>query len=317
MKTVVLEPLPEYFWEKVDQQKLRSDFCSPKDSSARKAQIAIIRTKTIFSKSLFDLYPNVNFIIRAGTGFDNIDITEAKKRNILVANTPEANANSAYEHTISLFVAMLKNLQKAKNEVLTKTWKKSLESNYEFSDIKALVVGYGRVGKKVSQTLQFLGAKILVVDPYIDKKEWANNYLKPISYSEGLSWCNLLTFHCPLTKETYHYFNDDVLEKIKHPFFLINTARGKITSLETVEKGLENNQIKGVGLDVFPEEPATIKPWMNNHNVFLSPHVGAHTESAKKRMSEELFNVWHTYYTDQRAISLVDDRFYYDRFHSS
>ena len=99
-------------------------------------EIVIIRTRTIFNRNLFDKFPKLKLIIRAGSGFDNIDILEAKKRNIEVCNTPEANVTAAAEHTIALILSLIKKLTVANNAIFSGHWKRNLSPNLEISELK-------------------------------------------------------------------------------------------------------------------------------------------------------------------------------------
>lgn len=287
MKTLVLEDMPNLFWQKVNENNWLGHFT--KDNSI--AEIVIIRTKTQFNKKLFIKYPNLKVIIRAGTGMDNIDMKEAKRRDITVLNTPEANALSAYEHTISFILALIKQHQKWKSNILSNNWKSGISKNWEISDLKILVIGVGRVGTRVAKTMQILGAEVLGVDPYLTNREWKEKKIEKITYQNGLKWCNLLTFHCPLNNETTDYFDLGTLDKLENPIWLINTARGKIINEKLLPKGLQDKMILGFGTDVFKEEPWKVKNYAKFKNVLVTPHVGAFTKKAKKRMTFEVLKV--------------------------
>ncbi len=308
MKTLVLEPMPDLFWEKIREKNLSSHFME-RVGSKDEIEIIIIRTKTDFNKDKFAEFPNLKMIIRAGTGFDNIDIHEARNRNVIVCNTPEANALSAYEQTLSFIFSLIKQQQIFKNRVLSCNWRKDFMPNWEISDLKALVVGVGRVGTKVAQTLKYLGAQVKGVDPYLSTSEWEQKKIEPIIYKEGIKRCNLLTFHCPLSDETKDYFNEEVLVSLNNPIWLINTSRGKVINESTITQGLSQGTIIGFAADVFSKEPWIIKKFAYNLNVILSPHVGAYTKKAKMRMSLETLDVWSEYVNEHQSYNNVDLRF--------
>jgi D-3-phosphoglycerate dehydrogenase / 2-oxoglutarate reductase len=308
MKTLVVEPMPDLFLQKVDENGWREYFVT---ETSDDIEILIIRTKTQADKMFMARFPKLKAIIRAGTGFDNIDVHEAVKRNIAVFNTPQANALSAAEHTISFIFALLKQHQIAKEKVLNKSWKGSMNNCWELSDLKVLLVGMGRVGSRVAKILQSLGADVRGVDPYISEAEWLNKNIEITSYQDGINWCNMLSFHCPLYKDTEHYFNTDILSKFINPFWLINTARGKIVQEQAVVQGLKNKQILGFAADVFANEP-----WMGNvfasyTNVYLSPHIGAYTLKAKNRLLTETLQVWKELVFHGKITNSVDLKFCY------
>lgn len=307
MKTFIAEPMPELFWQLIIEQDLQNYFFPDFHEDA---EIVIIRTKTKVNRDFFSRFTQLKMIIRAGSGFDNIDINEAQKRNIIVCNTPEANALSAYEHTLSFIFALIKQHQIYKNRVLTGNWEKNIMPNWEISDLKVLVVGVGRVGTQVANTLKYLGAQVRGVDPYLSIYKWKQKNINALIYKEGIEWCNLLTYHCPLTGETENYFNREILNILQTPLWLVNTSRGKVINESAVAQGLLNGKIIGFASDVFAEEPWKVKKFANNPNIILSPHVGAHTKKAKIRLSLETLDVWSNYVNLHQVSTEVDKRFY-------
>jgi len=305
MKTFVLEPMPDLFWKEIKHNNWQTYFTDIK----KKSEIVIIRTQTQFDKKMYHEFPKMKMIIRAGSGFDNVDISEAKKHNIIVCNTPNANAYSAYEHTLSFIFALIKQHQESKDQILKGNWKHKLRSNWEISDLKILVVGVGRVGTLVCDTLKSLGAEVRGVDPYLTVSDWEKKNVDKTTFKEGLKWCNTISFHCPLTKETHSYFNIEVMNKLKNPIWLINTSRGKVVDESAVIEGLNSTKLLGFATDVFIQEPWQIKDYANNSNVIVTPHMGAYTKKAKDRMSLETIDVWSNYVFNQKIVSEVDERF--------
>lgn len=305
-----MEPMPGYFWQKIKENNWERYFQKDTQVNLEKIEIIIIRTKTNFDKEYFQKFPNLKLIIRAGSGFDNIDILEAEKRNVIVCNTPEANAIPAYEHTLSFIFALIKQHQKCKSLVLNEDWNKNFSQNWEISDLKVLVVGVGRVGTRVAKALKFLGTEVKGVDPYLTNLEWNEKDVNKISYNKGLEWCNLLTYHCPLTQETLNYFSESILKELKNPVWLINTARGGIVDENVIEQGLSSGKILGFASDVFCEEPWKVQEFAKKENVILSPHTASFTEKAKKRMAIETLEVWSEYVFHHDIISEIDKRFY-------
>jgi D-3-phosphoglycerate dehydrogenase len=140
--------------------------------------------------------------------------------------------------------------------------------------------------------LTALGAEVRGVDPYLTETEKDNFNIPFCSYKVGLGWCNLITFHCPLTVETKDYFTEDSLSLLNNPIFLINSARGGIINDEFLADFIENKFILGGGIDVFSTEPTPIFDYFRKKHVLISPHAGAHTNLAKQRLSEETLRVW-------------------------
>jgi D-3-phosphoglycerate dehydrogenase / 2-oxoglutarate reductase len=295
MNTLVLEEMPPQFWQELGKRGLTHWFTSENLLFSENIEIIIIRTKTIFNESYFKRFPNLKLVIRAGTGIDNIDLEAAEKHKVAVSNTPEANTISAFEQTMSFIFSLIKQQNQMKQAVLLKEWKNHIQPNLEISDLRALIVGVGRVGTRVAQLLQQLGAEVRGVDPYLTKSQWLEKQVEATSYVSGLKWCNLLTFHCPLNHETKHYFSQATLKLTSNPIYLINTSRGSVVEEIAIEDGLKNGDLLGVALDVFEEEPWEPASFAESPLVLLSPHAGAYTEAAKNRLALETIITWEKF----------------------
>lgn len=303
MQTLILDEQPDYFWSEVKANKIEDYFSMklPPDQ----VEIVIIKTPTTVDQSFIARYPKLKMIIRSGSGYDNIDLKLTRKANIIVCNTPEANTIAAFEHTMAFIFAMIKQHQRSKKNVLQKKWKDELAWNYEINELTVLVVGLGRIGTKVAQALQLFGARVWAVDPYLSQKQWLEKKITRVSYDQGLKCANLISYHCPLTKETKNYFSDNTLNTLSHPAYLVNTARGPIVNEVSLKKGLNSGQIIAAGLDVYDSEPNPELTFGEYDNVYLTPHTGAYTQAAKIRLAKEVVTTWKSFVDGGEAISRV------------
>jgi len=309
MLTVVLEKMPDLFWSEIEAKNY-THILPFEEHLRESAEIVIVRTHFILSPEQIDSFKKLKLIIRAGTGFDNIACKYAISKGIEVCNTPDSNVQSAFEQTISFLFMMIKQSQICHNQILKNRWKNNLSYNLEINELRILLVGVGRIGTKVANFLRQFGAQVKGVDPYLSETEWNQKQVEQTSYEDGLKWCNSLSFHCPLTSETTHYFNEASLKILTHPIYLLNVARGNIVDMNSLLKGLKNKQIIAAGIDVFPDEPnPNVKDFLHFENIYFSPHIGAFTNPAKDRMSLETIEVWENYVFHNKLISQVDLRF--------
>ena len=204
---------------------------------------------------------------------------------------------------------MIKNLNNHKNAVLSGKWKKDLTLDWEIKDLNALVVGCGKIGSKIAKTLKILGAQVKGVDPYLTKEQKDKLNFDFVSYPEGLSWCNLITFHTPLTTETKHYFNSSSLKMLNKPIFLLNLSRGKVVDESILPFAIEKKKILAFAFDVFSKEPCRVKNFFLSDFAYLSPHSGAYTKNAKNRLCEETIKVWEEFVYHNNILFPVDERF--------
>lgn len=312
MHTIVTEKMPDSFWKLISERKITDIiYCLNYENYDRKedVEILLLRTHTIADKRFIDLFQNAKLIIRAGSGFDNIDVRYAISKNIKVCNTPNANVKSAFEHTIGFIFSLIKKHKITENNIKQNLWKQNLKYNLEISDLKILVVGVGRIGSLVAKTMQKMGAEVLGVDPFLSDKEKQKIGIDFVKYNVGLKWCNMITYHCPLTDETRNYFDFETLEALSNNTFILNVARGEIIDYDALYSGLSSHKIAGVAIDVFPQEPFHFDKKLDDYNIYLSPHVGAYTKLAKDRMAIETIEVWHEFVRNGKLLSEVDLRF--------
>ncbi|MBN1327578.1 MAG: hypothetical protein JW996_06480 [Candidatus Cloacimonetes bacterium] len=303
--------MPKNFWEIIINNGWEKYFFSESDLPEQEVEILIIRTKTRFSQKMLDHYPRLKMIIRAGSGYDNIDIDAVRKKDVIVCSTPEANKTAAFEHTISLIMALLKRHNQAQRAISDSTWKDNLQPCWEFSEIRALIVGLGRIGTMVAETLQILGAQVRGVDPYLNDDEMLAKGVRKIDYQQGLCWCNLISFHCPLTLETVGYFNSASLKSLNDPVWLINAARGGIISKEIYQDPLYDKYILGIGLDVYEKEPCSISDLPQKQNIIYTPHIAAFTRPARMKLVTETLKTWESYVFHNEVYGEIDYRFTY------
>lgn len=292
--TLVLDEMPALFWQIVEEKGLLEYFTKENLVFSEDIEIIILRTKSLLSESHYKRFPNVKCIIRAGSGYDNIDVVKAAEYDIAVQNTPEANVQSAFEHTISLLFALIKNHKQHNHSVLENKWREGITSNLEVSDLRVLIVGLGRVGSKVAKFLTSMGAEVKFVDPFIDTEAGKSLNIQPIDYEEGLSWANIVTYHCPLYAQTKHYFDEGSLDFVDQ-LYLLNVARGGVVDIDAVSKGIKQGKILGAGIDVMEAEPWNCEGWEDNPKLIMTPHTGAYTEKAKERLAHDCFEVWNLY----------------------
>ncbi len=288
--TLVLDEMPKLFWNLVSDNKVEEYFTQDNLLFSEDIECIILRTKSSITESHLKRFPNVKTIIRAGSGYDNIDVEATEKYQVVVQNTPEANVQSASEHTLNMIFALTKQL-KLGNEMLVKNqWKKDLSPNLEISDLNVLIVGLGRIGSKVAEMLSYLGANIRYCDPYVDNPDFFKT-----SYTDGLKWCNLVTFHCPLYSKTHHMFSKETLSMLEQKIFIVNVARGGVVDIDAVRQGLETDKLFAGAIDVYENEPWQYEGWEKRDDLILSSHVGAHTKQAKDRLSKDCFNAWNAF----------------------
>ncbi len=243
------------------------------------------------NKKILSNCRDLKVISRHGVGFDNIDLTYIKEKNITLLITATANAVAVAEHVIYMMLSISKSIHQYDQEVRLGNFKKNAQSivTLELFNKMILIVGFGRIGQSLIQRCRGFNMKIKVFDPYV-KKETIEKFggQKIDNLDEGLKECDYLSLHVPLTEKTKNLIDYSKLSSMKKEAILINTARGGIVNEEHLDKALNQNIIFGAGLDVFEKEPVDKNnSLLNNKKVLLSPHSATFTNECKSRMSIE------------------------------
>lgn len=222
-------------------------------------------------------------ISKYGVGIDNIDLEEAKRRNIVVTNTPGANSNAVAELTVGLIINVLRKINLSDKRTREGNWDRFIGN--ELSEKTLGVIGTGSIGKRVVELLRGFNLKVLCFDKYPDY-EWAlREKVFYVTLQELLEKSDVITIHVPLTNETYHMISGRELSMLKRNAVIINTSRGGIVDEEALYKFLKEGRILGAGLDVFEKEPPVDSPLLKLDNVVVTSHIGAHTEEAVINMA--------------------------------
>lgn len=246
----------------------------------------IIRTYTQVTKEVIDSAKNLKLIVRAGVGLDNVDVSYAKSKGIEVRNTPRANFVSVAEHVFALSLSLLRNIPAADRYVKDKKgWDRKLFIGEELNGKTIGLVGIGLIGSRVASIAQAFGMDVIAYDPFVSaeimKKE---GVIKKEDILDIARESDIVSVHVPLFDSTHHLIGKDFLDSMKKTAILVNTSRGPVIDQDELIKSLETETIKGAALDVFDSEPPKDRRLLSLDNVILTPHLGAMTIEADKRM---------------------------------
>lgn len=255
----------------------------------------VLSTKINVTPTLIDKAQNLEFIARAGSGMENIDVAYAQSKGIHVVNSPEGNANAVAEHAVGLTLALLNNIVKADAEIRNGIWQREPNRGEEIEGKTIGIIGYGHTGSRFAAKWSGFGVTILAHDKY--KSGFGTAAVIEASLEAIQEKADIISFHLPLNRETQFYLNTEFVNKMKRPFWLINTSRGKIVKTANLIEGLDEGKILGAALDVFENEKfyqleGTDLDQMQNltkrHNIILTPHVAGWTHTSHLNLSKIL-----------------------------
>ena len=236
---------------------------------------------------------NLKVISRHGVGYDNVDIKFLKKNNITLLVTATTASVSPAEH----IMFMILNISKGKNFYDQAVRNGKFESimhmknnnNFELSNKKILIVGFGRIGRKLIKRCLGFEMKVYAYDPFVDNRIIESfGGIKVDDLNKSLKEIDILSLSVPLTEKTHNMINLEKMKIMKKSAVIINISRGGIVNERDLNEALNNKIIYGAGLDVFEKEPPdNANPLLTNENVLLSPHAATFTEECLSKMSIE------------------------------
>jgi D-3-phosphoglycerate dehydrogenase len=260
------------------------------DELLKKAETAhgiVIRSATKLTSEVIAVAKELKAIGRAGIGTDNIDIPAATAAGAIVMNTPDSNAITTAEHSVSLLMATARRIPLANKSLWDGAWDRKTFVGTELFGKTAGVVGLGNIGKLVAERLIGLQLDVIAYDPYANKELAESMGVKLVdSLDELLTSADIITLHVPLLDATKNLLDKEQFAKMKDGAILIHCARGGIVSETALLEALESKKLKAVGMDVFEKEPVDPKnPLLSHPLVVATPHLGAQTKEAQINVS--------------------------------
>ncbi len=255
------------------------------------ADILVTRSETNVDSEVLAAGAKLKILARAAVGVGNIDLEEATKRGILVINCPGKNTNAAAEMTLTLMMAMLRNLCDAQAKVKSGGWDRHTFTGSEARGKTIGLVGLGNVGHRVAKFALGLDMKVLAYDPYISPEVFRRNGVEAIdSLSQLIQASDILSLHVPLNKETKGMITLEHLQSMRPGGYFINAARGGLVSESDLLTVLKSGHLAGAGIDTFESEPHPFKELTQHPKVYCSPHIGASTHEAQEAIGETVYS---------------------------
>jgi len=241
-----------------------------------------------FDRLVIDQMPKCKIIANYAVGFNNIDIEYAKKKNIIVTNTPDVLTDSTADLAVALALACSRRIIDAEKFMRAgkfKGWKPKLFVGMELRNKIFGILGAGRIGTAVAQRVYPFGAKIIYFSNNINHMLEKKTNAKRVSLNGLLKKSDFVSIHLPLTNKTYHFLDKEKLKLLKKSCILINTARGEIVDEKELIKILKTHKIFTAGLDVFENESQINHELLKLDNAVLLPHIGSATIEARTKMA--------------------------------
>jgi D-3-phosphoglycerate dehydrogenase / 2-oxoglutarate reductase len=233
--------------------------------------------------ALLDQCPNLICVSTSGVGYDTVNVDACNRRGILVLNQAGCNSDSVCEHTFGLILSLKHRI--AESDRVLRAGATTNRENLMGREIKGLtlgIIGLGNIGRRVAATAKSFGMNAIAYDPHIQAEDFSDRQAKSVSFQELLAQSDIVSVHCPRTKETMNMFNEKAYTSMKSGAIFISTARGGIHDEAALLKALNDKKLSGAGLDVWAKEP----PQKDNallslSNVISTYHTAGVTHEAR------------------------------------
>lgn len=293
MKVLVADKLDrqgvEILMERGLEVEVKTDL-SPKEleEKIKDYDALIVRSATKVTEDIIKAADRLKVIGRAGVGIDNVDVEAATKKGIVVMNSPTGNTISAAEHALAMLLSLSRNVPQAHSALKEKRWEKKKFVGVEVYRKTLGIVGLGRVGTHLARIARGIGMEVIGHDPFITKEKAHGLGVELVEFEELLKKADYISFHTPLTSETYHLIGREEMRVMKKNARIINCARGGIIDEDALFEALQEGRIAGAALDVFEEEPPSNLPLLELENVVVTPHLGASTHEAQFNVAVDI-----------------------------
>lgn len=232
----------------------------------------------------------LKLVIRGGVGVDNIDVKYAEENGITVKNTPKASSRSVAELAMAHMLSCARFVSIAGHTMREGKWeKKAYGKGIEIGGKTLGIIGYGRIGQTLGGMAQALGMDVLAYDIY-HAEGLENEHMHYVEMDELLAKSDFISLHTP-SIDGKPLINAETIAKMKDGVVFINTSRGNNVDEAALLAGLESGKIRSVGMDVYGVEPPVDNKLLENPNVSCTPHIGAQTKEAQKRIGAEIVNI--------------------------
>jgi D-3-phosphoglycerate dehydrogenase / 2-oxoglutarate reductase len=262
----------------------------------RDRQVVVFRSGVTMSASVLDQAPNLELLIRAGSGLDNVDVAHARSRGVQIVRVPGASAQPVAELTFGLLLSLVRNVTLADRLLRQGHWPKSQLGGPLLAGKTLGIVGAGRIGSRVGEMAAAWGMRVIGCVDRVDatvRTSLAERGVTLTDLATVVRESDFLCLHLPLDERTHHLIDADMLARMKKGSFLVNVARGGVVDEKALHAELtEGDRVVGAALDVHESEgEGVVSALAELPNVVLTPHIGAMAWDSQRLIGERVLEL--------------------------
>jgi len=290
----------------------KDDELLTKDELIKKSQssdgILSSLTEKLDADVIFKLSNKVKIISNFAVGFGNIDIDAAKKRNIVVTNTPDVLTDATAEIAMLILLGAARRATEGIKAAHTKNWKWTADflMGKQLTGSRLGILGMGRIGRAVAERARSFG----MIIHYFNRSRLSKDLEKDAIYHKSLdsllSVSDFFSINCPATNETRHIINKESIKKFPDGAVISNSARGDMIDDKAMVEALKNKKIYSLGIDVYNGEPDIYPEYLTLPNVFVLPHLGSATKKTRTAMADLAVNNLKDYFQTGKCKNQVN-----------
>jgi D-3-phosphoglycerate dehydrogenase len=267
-----------------------------------------IRSKTMVTQKVLDAADKLLVVGAFCIGTTQIDLEYAKKKGVVVFNAPYSNTRSVVELAIGEIIMLMRSVFARSMELHNGNWQKTASGSREVRGKNLGIVGYGNIGKQLSVLAEALGMRVYYYD--VNDQLALGNAIKCNTLEDLLNVSDVVTLHVDDNKANKHFIGTREINQMKKGAMLVNLSRGFVVDIDALAKALEDGQIAGAAIDVYPEEPSSNGAFKTKlqglPNVILTPHVGGSTEEAQRDIADFVPNKIMDYINTGNTVDAVN-----------